>query len=87
MLVISRVNQHVMASIAGLIHAEKLAEATVSCLGLHDAANGAESIHYMRPLAVRKPLRTRATIAEGCLSSTSGGVLPILSVSVQPDGS
>jgi hypothetical protein len=53
---------------------------------LHDAANGAESIHYMRPLAVQKPLRTRATIVEGCLSSTSGGVLPILSVSVQPDG-
>jgi hypothetical protein len=43
MLVISRVNQHVTVRIAVLIHGEKLAEATVSCLGITRCSRGIES--------------------------------------------
>jgi hypothetical protein len=88
MLVISRVNQHVTASIAGLIHAEKLAEATVGYPGITRCSRGIESNnshrvgrspetrHYVEPPLCRVVFRRLA-----------GTVLPILSVSVQPVGS
>ncbi len=87
MLIMSRVNQHVTASIAVLIDGEKLAEATVSCLCIHniqgDETNNShrvgrspETRNYVEPPVWRVVFRRLA-----------GTVLPILSVSMQAVGS
>ena len=88
MLVISRVNQHVRASIAVLIDGEKLAEATVSYLGITRCSRSIESNNSHR---VGRSPETRTYVEPPVwrvvFRRLAGTVLPILSVSMQAIGS